>query len=177
MDICTDFVVVRQLPESIGRGAPYEIGAPSLPPNPSSGAAWPGLCNILGPHCATRSKNCATRRSGGAGRRRSAKTTQSSYESSSAVVRKAGTLIFVVPALESRRVVPPAKCVLGVGDDAFRRAMDLHRRVAVSLHTRTQDALLATKVFTVLILFTHLRAHETVLDLVCRLLLEKKKKK
>ncbi|VTU58485.1 hypothetical protein AMBR_BLFENHAL_02705 [Lacticaseibacillus rhamnosus] len=25
--------------------------------------------------------------------------------------------------------------------------------------------------------YTHLRAHETVLDLVCRLLLEKKKKK
>ncbi|WDT36801.1 hypothetical protein PVA38_11230 [Streptococcus pneumoniae D39] len=30
---------------------------------------------------------------------------------------------------------------------------------------------------TVAVSYTHLRAHETVLDLVCRLLLEKKKKK
>ena len=30
MDICTDFVVVRQLLESIGRCAPYEIGITPL---------------------------------------------------------------------------------------------------------------------------------------------------
>ncbi|WDT36843.1 hypothetical protein PVA38_11580 [Streptococcus pneumoniae D39] len=35
---------------------------------------------------------------------------------------------------------------------------------------RFQDSVLAVS-------YTHLRAHETVLDLVCRLLLEKKKKK
>src|SRR5664280_758739 len=36
---------------------------------------------------------------------------------------------------------------------------------------------LVGKVAELLVSYTHLRAHETVLDLVCRLLLEKKKKK
>ena len=36
-------------------------------------------------------------------------------------------------------------------------------------------AALGFRVFTVPVSYTHLRAHETVLDLVCRLLLEKKK--
>ena len=47
-------------------------------------------------------------------------------------------------------------------------------------HFLTFDKLIGTKLIKVLyylgpVSYTHLRAHETVLDLVCRLLLEKKK--
>ena len=38
-------------------------------------------------------------------------------------------------------------------------------------------AVIAAHVATGTVSYTHLRAHETVLDLVCRLLLEKKKKR
>ena len=52
----------------------------------------------------------------------------------------------------------------GVGEDGLD---DLHG----GLRPRVQDILAAPAPVS----YTHLRAHETVLDLVCRLLLEKKK--
>ncbi|WDT36821.1 hypothetical protein PVA38_11390 [Streptococcus pneumoniae D39] len=50
------------------------------------------------------------------------------------------------------------------------------------LQEKTQKLLVSVRIFETLfktksVSYTHLRAHETVLDLVCRLLLEKKKKK
>ena len=48
------------------------------------------------------------------------------------------------------------------------------QRVAQDLHDSVGGLLAAVKIP---VSYTHLRAHETVLDLVCRLLLEKKKKK
>ena len=46
----------------------------------------------------------------------------------------------------------------------------------VELITKTYDELTGTRYVIEAVSYTHLRAHETVLDLVCRLLLEKKKK-
>ena len=44
------------------------------------------------------------------------------------------------------------------------------------VRTALQDAAsVASLIITTAVSYTHLRAHETVLDLVCRLLLEKKK--
>mgnify|MGYP003380537689 CR=1 FL=1 len=66
-------------------------------------------------------------------------------------------------------------------DPAFARRGDRRREVeAVDRHRRAEEAVflgaevgrLAARL--VPVSYTHLRAHETVLDLVCRLLLEKK---
>ena len=48
--------------------------------------------------------------------------------------------------------------------------------VGLELNTVTLAALIVT-LGMIAVSYTHLRAHETVLDLVCRLLLEKKKRK
>ena len=53
-----------------------------------------------------------------------------------------------------------------------------NREVLVQLMNQSKNAsLIQAWIDDGLSLYTHLRAHETVLDLVCRLLLEKKKKK
>ena len=49
------------------------------------------------------------------------------------------------------------------------------RRIAMGAGVQIQDVNRLLKQHTP-VSYTHLRAHETVLDLVCRLLLEKKKK-
>ena len=56
-----------------------------------------------------------------------------------------------------------------VAEDA---GYDVKKSVLAAQKLAGQD-----KVFAVPVSYTHLRAHETVLDLVCRLLLEKKKHK
>ena len=48
---------------------------------------------------------------------------------------------------------------------------------AVTLKVRTASGSSPVMAPSTPVSYTHLRAHETVLDLVCRLLLEKKKKK
>ena len=53
---------------------------------------------------------------------------------------------------------------LFAGESMFHRATDASKAALVTLAEMPVS-------------YTHLRAHETVLDLVCRLLLEKKKKK
>ena len=60
-----------------------------------------------------------------------------------------------------------------VADRAVGRAISVHPTV---LH-RTVDPTLPGRPALEAVSYTHLRAHETVLDLVCRLLLEKKKNK
>ena len=54
------------------------------------------------------------------------------------------------------------------------RAMDLYAKGAEEL-TNTTISITRIELILMPVSYTHLRAHETVLDLVCRLLLEKKK--
>ena len=54
-------------------------------------------------------------------------------------------------------------------------AVGAGRRAAVLLHSRRAERHPAARDHPAPVSYTHLRAHETVLDLVCRLLLEKKK--
>src|SRR5665811_1652729 len=54
----------------------------------------------------------------------------------------------------------------GGSEDPDTIVRQVHRHVAETPHHRPAP-----------VSYTHLRAHETVLDLVCRLLLDKKKKK
>ena len=56
-----------------------------------------------------------------------------------------------------------------------RAVVGAHGRSRARVHRRSGEASSADPREAVS--YTHLRAHETVLDLVCRLLLEKKKKK
>ena len=69
--------------------------------------------------------------------------------------------------LEALSILGPVYGIGGSADDGyalgFQRARQLEWRLATELHDHTSVS------------YTHLRAHETVLDLVCRLLLEKKK--
>ena len=63
-----------------------------------------------------------------------------------------------------------------------RQALILRRAVELSSAEERQHSLadiqrIAAEIGIAPVSYTHLRAHETVLDLVCRLLLEKKKKK
>src|SRR5664280_3597988 len=68
-------------------------------------------------------------------------------------------------------------------DDLREYASDYYHHVAAfpaylsALHSRLDDGAQRRAVLRNPVSYTHLRAHETVLDLVCRLLLEKKKKK
>ncbi|WDT36800.1 hypothetical protein PVA38_11225 [Streptococcus pneumoniae D39] len=63
--------------------------------------------------------------------------------------------------------LPPKPLPDGLNGSGFSRAISTSGRLSGSWTVRL-------KIYTVS--YTHLRAHETVLDLVCRLLLEKKKK-
>ena len=57
--------------------------------------------------------------------------------------------------------------------DWIKRKMDMRRkRAEAGPHDAEQEETITGESVS----YTHLRAHETVLDLVCRLLLEKKKK-
>ena len=59
-----------------------------------------------------------------------------------------------------------------VGDLGADRVHLLHPAVLLARHLGVRDGYAGTAGA---VSYTHLRAHETVLDLVCRLLLEKKK--
>ena len=79
-------------------------------------------------------------------------------------------------------VIEAAVWVVGFGAQPVQGAADLCRAVAmigeVGREQRLFDVAVVRAVGPVApVSYTHLRAHETVLDLVCRLLLEKKKKK
>ena len=81
----------------------------------------------------------------------------------------------------------PVETYVGESDDArirtaILRELDrggqvffVHNRVQSILIVRKRLEKLAPEARVVAVSYTHLRAHETVLDLVCRLLLEKKK--
>ena len=55
-------------------------------------------------------------------------------------------------------------------------AAEQGKRLTIGLGLDVADSVTAMASLPVPVSYTHLRAHETVLDLVCRLLLEKKKK-
>ena len=62
---------------------------------------------------------------------------------------------------------------LGASEDQFDRAATSNKgKVGVAFVEYSKRNGVSTRAVS----YTHLRAHETVLDLVCRLLLEKKKK-
>ena len=63
-------------------------------------------------------------------------------------------------------------CIIKIKDHMEKRGVDVLKDKRISKSTAfTAEEKEQT------VSYTHLRAHETVLDLVCRLLLEKKKKK
>src|SRR5665811_1561432 len=81
------------------------------------------------------------------------------------------------------RLPPPAAgrtVVLGAGKAAASMAAAVEREWHGPLEglvvTRYGHDVPCARIEVVAVSYTHLRAHETVLDLVCRLLLEKKKK-
>ena len=65
---------------------------------------------------------------------------------------------------------------LDLGDVEFKSDGTLIDPDDVLIGGEVNGIVLDEKSYTVTVSYTHLRAHETVLDLVCRLLLEKKKK-
>ena len=71
-------------------------------------------------------------------------------------------------ALAERCKVTPDQVILGNGSD------ELLGLLARTFLSPGDEAVMAEHTF-VTVSYTHLRAHETVLDLVCRLLLEKQK--
>ena len=73
-----------------------------------------------------------------------------------------------------------------VDDDIVVKKLDLiseldsdilHKRLGIETNSDADILVACIKDSDIAVSYTHLRAHETVLDLVCRLLLEKKKKK
>ena len=68
------------------------------------------------------------------------------------------------------KIPAPGETVSGSGSAVFPGGKGSNQAVAMRRLARDVDA-----VVLVAVSYTHLRAHETVLDLVCRLLLEKKK--
>ena len=67
-------------------------------------------------------------------------------------------------------VCQTSSCWLNGAEDIVRF---IEKKLNIKNGETTEDGMFTIK--TVAVSYTHLRAHETVLDLVCRLLLEKKK--
>ena len=65
-----------------------------------------------------------------------------------------------------------------MGADAFFAARSTQNELAAAVATAEASMAVTNELISNIkaVSYTHLRAHETVLDLVCRLLLEKKKK-
>ena len=62
--------------------------------------------------------------------------------------------------------------IIGVDNESKDRTAEIYRATGVPYYTETRHS----SGFARPVSYTHLRAHETVLDLVCRLQLEKKKR-
>ena len=70
----------------------------------------------------------------------------------------------------------PVALALKFGIDSFEQIDLLPPLVGAVMEGQVQDGAVTMRVVVQPVSYTHLRAHETVLDLVCLLLLEKKKR-
>src|SRR5665811_2520362 len=88
------------------------------------------------------------------------------------VLHRVSLRIITMP-IQSQGIITRDNVSVGVSAVAYFRVVDAVKSVVAIENVRAAIDQIAQ---TTPVSYTHLRAHETVLDLVCRLLLEKKKK-